>query len=156
MLHAAWVGVPGREVAAVLSLLLQQDVLHVVVFVQYRRQLRKQKHEQEQREFEALQEQGLNPYQVYRVRSQEAAAAKAAAALEAVQQQRRAKLAASLASEESTYRKQLARAEFDKQVCKTGSSSSSCSLLCCELVGSASKYHSCLAFECCACKHWST
>jgi hypothetical protein len=30
------------------------------------RQLQKQKRDQEQREFEALQEQGLNPYEVYR------------------------------------------------------------------------------------------
>jgi len=80
------------------------------------RQLRKQKKEQEQREFEALQEQGLNPYEVYRVRDAEATAAHAAAQLAAVQRQRKADIAAALAAEDQAHRKVLAKQEFDRQV----------------------------------------
>lgn len=80
------------------------------------RQLRKQKKEQEQREFEALQEQGLNPYEVYRVRDAEAAAARAAAQQAARQTQRQAEIAAALEAEERVHRKRLAKQEFDKQV----------------------------------------
>jgi hypothetical protein len=84
------------------------------------RQLRKQKEEQERREFELLQEQGLNPYEVYRVRSTEAAAAKAASERAALQQQRRTALAAALSKEEEAHRKQQSRADFDRQVCLKG------------------------------------
>jgi hypothetical protein len=81
------------------------------------RQLRKQKKEQEQREFEALQEQGLNPYEVYRVWDAEAAAARAAVQQAAQQTQRQAEIAAALEAEEQAHRKRLAKQEFDKQVC---------------------------------------
>jgi predicted nucleic acid-binding Zn-ribbon protein len=80
------------------------------------RQLRKQKQEQEQREFEALQEQGLNPYEVYRVRDAEAAAAQAAAQQAARQQQRKAEIADALEAEHRTHRKRVAKQEFDRQV----------------------------------------
>eukprot|EP00879_Flechtneria_rotunda_P027825 GHRR01029829.1.p1 GENE.GHRR01029829.1~~GHRR01029829.1.p1 ORF type:complete len:219 (+),score=88.54 GHRR01029829.1:406-1062(+) len=69
------------------------------------RQLQKQKREQEKHEFEALQEQGINPYEVYRRRDAEAAAAKAAADLAAGQAQRRAAIAAAIAEEENSIRK---------------------------------------------------
>ena len=80
------------------------------------RQLRKQKKEQQQREFESLQEQGLNPYQVYRERDADAAATRQAAQLVANQQQRKAEIAVALAAEDKAHRKRLARQEFDKQV----------------------------------------
>jgi hypothetical protein len=86
------------------------------VFPVLHRQLRKQKKEQEQREFEALQEQGLNPYEVYRVRDAEAAAARAAAQQEARQTQRQAEIAAALEAEERAHRKRVAKQGFDKQV----------------------------------------
>jgi hypothetical protein len=80
------------------------------------RQLRKLKREQEQREFEALQEQGLNPYEIYRVRDAEAAAVQAAAQQAARQKQRKAEIAAALAAEDRAHRKQVAKQEFDRQV----------------------------------------
>ncbi|WIA22675.1 hypothetical protein OEZ85_001086 [Tetradesmus obliquus] len=80
------------------------------------RQLQKQKRDQERREFEALQEQGLNPYEVYRLRDAEAAAAKAAAELSQQQAARMRGIAAVLDNEEKEYQKQLARQEFDRQV----------------------------------------
>lgn len=83
------------------------------------RQLRKQKKEQEQREFEALQEQGLNPYEVYRVRDAEAAAAAAAAHAAAKQQQRKAEVAAALVAEEKVHRRQREKQDFDQQVRET-------------------------------------
>lgn len=81
-----------------------------------RRQLRKHKKEQERREFEALQEQGLNPYEVYRVRDAEAAAVQAAAQQAARQQQRKVEIAAALEAEARVHRKQIAKQEFDRQV----------------------------------------
>lgn len=81
-----------------------------------RRQLRKHKKEQERREFEALQEQGLNPYEVYRVRDAQAAAVAAAAQQAARQQQRKAEIAAALEAEARAHRKQIAKQEFDRQV----------------------------------------
>lgn len=80
------------------------------------RQLRKQKQEQEQREFEALQEQGLNPYEIYRVRDAEAAAAQAAAQQAARQKQRKAEIADALEGEHRAHRKRVAKQEFDRQV----------------------------------------
>lgn len=80
------------------------------------RQLRKQKKEHEQREFEALQEQGHNPYEVYRVRDAEAAAAHAAAQLACRQEQRKADIAAALAAEDRARKKLLAKQEYDRKV----------------------------------------
>lgn len=80
------------------------------------RQLRKQKKEQEQREFEALQEQGLNPYEVYRVRDAEAAAAQAVAQQAARQKQRTAEIAAALEAEDRVHRRKVIKQEFDRQV----------------------------------------
>jgi hypothetical protein len=80
------------------------------------RQLRKQKQEQEQQDFEELQEQGLNPYEVYRVRDAEAAAAQAAAQQAARQQQRRAEIGYALKAEHRVHRKRVAKQEFDRQV----------------------------------------
>lgn len=93
-----------------------KTVLHGLLAVLCR-QLRKLKREQEQREYEALQEQGLNPYEIYRVRDAEAAAVQAAAQQAARQKQRKAEIAAALAAEDRAHRKQIAKQEFDRQVC---------------------------------------
>eukprot|EP00775_Hariotina_reticulata_P005135 gene5135-5375_t len=80
------------------------------------RQLQKQKREMEKREFEALQEAGLNPYEVYRTRDMEATAARAAAELTARQVERRVKIDEQLAQEDKEYRKKVAKKELNRQV----------------------------------------
>ena len=80
------------------------------------RQLQKQKREVEAKEFEALAEAGLNPYQVYRQRDIQAELEAEQSALAAGQAVRQEQVLGRLAAEDREYARKKARAAADAQV----------------------------------------